>query len=183
MFAIAAGPIPVRRVAVAAAVLAVLALPGSALAHDPGQGDDAGTADVTVSLEGDQATLTAELAPRPCARTTPSSVVARRGGETRRAPLEQSGCRFEGSIVLPERGRWFVYAEMHREGRPIETWLPITAGSGPHRVAEEGRYVYFPPEQPGGSVQLVAGAVLYFGMLALFVAAFALIRRSSPAPA
>jgi hypothetical protein len=177
VFAIAAGPIPVRRVAVAAAVLAVLALPGSALAHDPGQGDDAGTANVIISLEGDQATLTAELAPLPCARTTPSSVVARRGGETRRAPLEQSGCRFEGSIVLPERGRWFVYAQMRRDGRPI------TAGSGPQRVTEEGRYLYFPPEQPGGSIQLVAGAVLYFGMLALFVAAFALIRRSSPAPA
>lgn len=181
VFAIAAGRVRWRRLAVATAALVALALPGSAFGHDPGQGDPAGEVDLAVALDGERATLTAELARDACAETSPRAVVARRAGVTLRAPLEKRGCAFRGSLTLPERGRWFVYAEMERDGRTVETWLPVSVGDGPARVAEDGRYAYFPPERSDSAVKVIAGAALYAGMLALVVAAFALIRRSTPA--
>ena len=176
---------PRRRTLAAACLAATLLAATPALAHDPGQGEDAGSADVVVSLDGKKATLTAELSDR-CAETTPVAVVARRAGETVEAPLEKRGCRFAGEVGLGDRGRWFVYAEMEREGRPVETWLPVSVGSGPTRVAEQDRYVYYPPQRSGGAVQVVAAVVLYAAMLGLLVAALRLVRpilrRAAPTP-
>lgn len=59
----------------------------------------------------------------------------------RRAPLVTRGCAFRGAIHLPQRGRWFVYAQLRRDGRTLETWLPARAGGGGERVSENRRYV------------------------------------------
>jgi hypothetical protein len=103
-----------------AAVLAVAIAVGAAAearAHDPGQGEDAGTVALRVTADGDRVALRAGLPVSACKATEPVAVVARRAGETVRGPLTKTGCRFEGALTVPDRGRWFVYAEMRRDGR------------------------------------------------------------------
>ena len=182
VFALAAGRSPraVRRstaIAAVTLVLAAVAAP-SALAHDPGQGDDAGTVAMRVTLDDHTATLAADLSPAHCGATQPRAIVARRGGETRRARLAKRGCRLEGSLPLPERGRWFIYAEMERTGRTVESWLPVSAGSGERTVAERDRYAYAPPDGSNGAIKVVAGVALYGVMLAILYATIALTRAS-----
>lgn len=163
----------------AAALLLVLALAAPALAHDPGQGKDAGTVALRISVDqGDRATLTARLPIDVCARTEPEAVVARRAGEELRAPLLKLGCELQGALDLPDQGRWFVYAEMRRDGQSVESWLPVDAGRGSQTVVERERYAYIPPEQSASAIKAIAGVVLYAGMLALLYATFRLIRAS-----
>jgi hypothetical protein len=177
VFLVAFGNVSPRRLGLVASAVAILAIPGIAQAHDPGQGDEAGVADVTVALVGERASLTVAMAPGPCRETEPRAMVARRAGIELRAPLTRDGCRLEGSLALTERGRWFVYAEMDRGDRKLETWLPITLGSGPARVHERDRYVYEPPTRSGGAAKAAAGVALYAAMLALLAGAALLIRR------
>jgi hypothetical protein len=98
-------------------VLVLLVAP-LALAHDPGQGEDAGSVAMRVTVIDGRATLTAELGQDVCRATEPLAVVARRGGETLRAALAKRGCRLQGALHGRERGRWFVYVEMRRVGAP-----------------------------------------------------------------
>ena len=169
-----------------ATVLLALAVAAPALAHDPGQGEDAGVVALRISVDdADRATLTAGLPDDVCARTQPEALVARRAGETLRAPLTKAGCELQGALELPERGRWFVYAELRRDGRPVESWLPVDAGVGPQTVSERDRYAYIPPERSAGPIKHISGVVLYGGMLVLLYATFRLIRasrRERPAP-
>ncbi|MGH2899425.1 MAG: hypothetical protein ACRDMZ_12175 [Solirubrobacteraceae bacterium] len=162
----------------AASIVLVLLLAPMALAHDPGQGQDAGTVAMRTTLDDDRATLNADLPRDVCGSTTPRAVVARRGGKTLRAALTKRGCRLQGTLRLPERGRWFLYAEMRRDGRAVESWLPIAVRSGPRTVTVADRYSYVPPERSDGTAKLVASVLLYGGMLALLYATFALIRSS-----
>jgi hypothetical protein len=186
VFAVAAGArlTPTRRwraapaTAAVASVPLVLLLAPVALAHDPGQGEDAGSVAMRVAVAEGRATLTAELPQDVCAATQPTAVVARRGGETLRAALTKRGCRIQGALALPERGRWFVYAEMRRGGRAVESWLPVSVREGSGRAAEADRYAYFPPERSDSPVKVIGGVVLYGGMLALLYATFVLIRAS-----
>ena len=165
-----------RGAVIPAAVLMLLWAAPLAIAHDPGQGDDAGTADLAVSVRGDRAFLEGDLPRETCGATRPVAVVARRAGEVERAPLSRDGCRVTGSVELPSRGRWFVYAEMLRGGDTIETWLPVTAGAGPQRVSEADRYAYVVPDDSAGVVKTITGVALYAAMLALLVATLALVR-------
>jgi uncharacterized membrane protein YidH (DUF202 family) len=163
----------------AAALLLALAVAAPALAHDPGQGEEAGTVALRISVDGaDRARLTAGLPADVCARTEPEGVVARRAGEIVRGPLTKRDCELRGTLDLPERGRWFVYAQMRRDGQPVESWLPIDAGFGPTSVGERGRYAYIPPQRASSAIKLIAGVLLYGGMLALLYATFRLIRAS-----
>lgn len=169
-----------RAPAVAAATSIVLLMCAApvALAHDPGQGDDAGEVAMRVTVADGVATLTADLPPAACRSTEPRAVAARRGGVTLRGALLKRGCRLQGRVKLPERGRWFVYAEMRRHGRTVESWLPISVGSGPRTVADPARYAYFPPERSDSLIKVIGGVVLYGAMLALLYATFVLIRAS-----
>ena len=162
--------------ALAVVVLLVLAAAPAALAHDPGQGKDAGELAIDVTARDRTITLVGQADRDNCRGLEPRSVVARRGGQTLRAPLTISDCRFTGRIEVPERGRWFVYAELRRDGRDIEAWLPIQAGDGTHRASESDRYAYEPDDSAAGAGQVVAGIILYVGMAALVVATFALVR-------
>ena len=181
VFALAAGwrPGPMRAsTGIGAAVLATLAITPAALAHDPGQGDDAGTVALRVTVDGDRAELTADLSPGDCRSTQPRGVTARRGGETVRGALRKTGCRLQGSLRLTERGRWFVYAEMTRDGDPVESWLPVSVDSDDKTASDRERYAYSPPDRSSGAVKLLAGVVLYGAMLALLYATIALTRAS-----
>lgn len=164
----------------AAALLLLLAVAAPALAHDPGQGRPAGTVALRVDVDdADQARLTAELPDDLCGRTEPRALVARRAGEIARATLTKDGCVLRGALDLPDRGRWFVYAEMRREGRRVESWLPVQAGAGRFTISEAERYAYIPPERSGSALKYVGGVLLYAAMLALLYATFRLIRASS----
>ena len=163
---------------VAAAMLATFAVAPAALGHDPGQGDDAGTVALRVTVDGDRADLTADLPAGDCRSTEPRRVTARRGGETLSGPLQKTGCRLHGSLELTERGRWFVYAEMIRDGEPVESWLPVSVGAGDRTASERERYAYTPPDPSNGVVKTLAGVVLYGAMLALLYATIALTRGS-----
>lgn len=170
--------LPAGAAAAAASVMLLLVVAPAVLAHDPGQGEDAGTLALRASVVDDRATVSVGLSPAACRSTQPRALVARRGGATVRAGLTRRGCRLWGTLRLPARGRWFLYAEMRRDGRALESWLPVSAGAGPQTVSDDKRYAYFSPERSSGTVKLVAAIVLYGAMLALLYATFALIRSS-----
>ena len=161
------------RAAAAAAVL-VLAFPAGAGAHDPGQGDDAGTLSLQVRSEGNRVTLEGTL-PRGCDATDAVAVAARRAGATLRGPLERTGCGISGEVTVPSRGRWFVYAELERDGQPIEAWLPIQVGDAPESAAEPSRYAYVPPDDPATGWKTPVGILLYVLVVLLFVVSLRLV--------
>ena len=168
--------------AAVAGALAVVMLMGAvseARAHDPGQGEDAGTVALRVSAADDRVALRADLPPTTCGSTQPLATVARRGGQVVRGALTKTGCRLEGAVSVSGRGRWFVYAEMRREGRTVESWLPLTVGDGQVSRYEADRYAYLPPERSSTPLKFIAGVVLYAAMAALLIATFLLIARST----
>ncbi|MFC4003031.1 hypothetical protein ACFS2C_13735 [Prauserella oleivorans] len=58
------------------------------------------------------------------------------------APLMDRSGVFAGSIVLPSRGLWFVYAELRTGDTVAETWLPVRQDEASDIVAR--RSVYLP---------------------------------------
>ena len=163
----------------AATLLTLLVLPvPSALAHDPGQGEDAGTARLAVAARDLELQLAGARNGKDCARVQSGRMVARRGGEELTAPLEVRGCSFAGRMTASERGRWFVYAELQEPRRTVESWLPVDAGQGVKRASAPARFAYVPPARTSGIGELAGGAALYAAMLGLLVAAFRLVRPS-----
>ena len=165
-------------VAYLALAIALLAAP-AAIAHDPGQGDDAGTVGLVVAVDRDRARLTATLPASECESTEPVEIVARRAGHAARARLVKRTCTLSGDIQLPERGRWFIYALMRREGRTVESWLPVTRDDGTV-TGERRRYAYYASTSSGGLAQIAAGVALYAAMAALILVTFKLVRASRP---
>jgi hypothetical protein len=158
--------------------LASLIFVAPARGHDPGQGTEVTTADLVGRTAGTEAELSVE--PAACRELAPSRLLARRGGEEVAAELERVGpCRFSGSISLPDRGRWFVYAEMTLGGENVETWLPLVSGET-GVVREADRSVYRPPAVEDPPVKGVAGVLVYL-VLAGIIVAIPLIARRYPA--
>ena len=174
-----------RRSAAAATAVLLLSAAPAALAHDPGQGDDAGNVAIEVRVDEQRRAAVSALLPRSlCPDATARAVVARRAGEVVRGPLAKEGCRVRGSLALPSRGRWFVYVELARGGRIVESWLPIDVGSGESVAYERDRYAYFPPERSAGPLKTIVGALLYIAMLALLYGTLLLVRSAAePRPA
>ena len=165
--------------AAAAVVAALLVLaPAAAVAHDPGQGEDAGTARLVVAASDRRLALSGALNRETCGELRSGALVARRAGVEWRAPLRLDDCAFRGAVSVDARGRWFVYAELQEDGRTIESWLPIEAGAGTRRVADPERFAYFPPERSAAIGELVGGAALYGAMVALLGWALLLLRRA-----
>ena len=158
----------------------VLAAPTPALAHDPGQGDDRGTMRLAASAEGRTVALHARVAAATCGEFEDGEIVARRAGNTLRAPLDRVSCReFVGALDVSEDGRWFVYAELERSGETVESWLPLEVGHGAETVTDESRYAYTPPDTSSGPVKAIAGALMYALMLGFLAAIVVLVRRRS----
>lgn len=175
----AGGTLSRTRAATVAALVTALAAPAVALAHDPGQGDPAGALTLRVTADDRRIELAGALPRAQCAPSEPRRIVARRGGQEVAGPLRKRGCTVNGSVTVPERGRWFVYAELTRAGKPVESWLPVDAGRGLQTARESGRYAYSPAESSSGVVKAIAGAVIYAAMLVLLWATIALVRSSA----
>ncbi len=172
-----------RRWAAATPVLALALLVGlglapRALAHDPGQGEGVATAALTASSSGERATLVADLSgSQHCRDTQPLRLLARRAGDAVSSRLSARGrCSFSGTIRLPDRGRWFLYAELDHGGETVETWLPIHSGQ-PERVSAD-RSVYIPPAAEPSSLKWIAGAAAYLIVAVLLLATCRLYRAS-----
>ena len=170
----------VVRTYAAATVVAGLLIWGTtpALAHDPGQGQDAGSARLSIISADDRARLQGQLNRSRCTNMR-GDVVARRGGETVRRPLKVAGCSFSGNVPLRGRGRWFVYADLRVGGRMVEAWLPVRADGGVDVAQENDRYAYERSSSSGSAAQYLAGVVLYGAILALLTATFRLLHRAS----
>lgn len=184
VFAVAAGVRPARPARAQAVVSGIAALatvvalagPPDAEAHDPGQGEDAGAVALRVDVAGHTARVAGRLPDAVCATTEPVAVVARRAGETRRGALRRDGCDLRGTVRLDGDGRWFVYAELRRDGSAVESWLPVIVRDGAGRIADGDRYAYVPPEGKDTPLKVAGGIVLYGGMFALLYATLVLAR-------
>lgn len=170
------GPSP--RVAAVALVVLLAAVP-SAGAHDPGQGEEIATASVLARAEGERAKLEVDLSDSGhCDDLAPRQLVARRAGETLSAPLRISGpCRFAGEMTLPDRGRWFLYAELNHDGDVVETWLPVHA-DGAETVSDGARSVYSPPKVTESPLKAAGGVAIYGILLGTVVGVPVLYRRT-----
>ena len=157
-------------------MLVLLISPASALAHDPGQGPDAGTLDLRVETRDGIARLTARTSSGEDLQ--PIRLIARRGGVTHRGQLlERSAGVFAGRVELGERGRWFVYANLReRDGDLVEAWLPVD-GSGTQTVSEPHRFTYVVEPEGASSVQWIAGLALYGLVIGFLGAVTLLVRR------
>lgn len=185
VWALSAIGLRLRRPSVAVVLLLGLGIAGGAVAapqpataHDPGQGESLQTVQATAVSDG-RGSLTLNIrAARDCDRLRPDAVHARRGGETRSAPLTlEAPCQFSGAIQVPDNGRWFLYATLHRDGGTAEVWLPI-AGDRSTRVDQQ-RLLYQPPDRVGSPIgKYAAGAALYLvGVVLLGAAATQVMRR------
>ena len=165
-----------------ACLLLLLAAAPVALAHDPGQGDPAGTMRLELTAGDGRAQLAGTWAAPGCKqRVDGGEVVARRGGEEVRAPLELRGCSFTGAVSLPARGRWFVYSELRSGDQRVESWLPIHNDGEPRRIADPARYAYERGSaDPASLLKYSAGGVLYAVMAALLLTTIAVLRGPSP---
>jgi len=157
-----------------AAAVVILAAAPRAMAHDPGQGRDAGSVDLAVIGGPERTELRGRWNSSRCAEISGAAVVARRGGVVVRGPLAVAGCRLQGAVALPTRGRWFVYVELQTARGSVESWLPIRAGAG-ERASAVARYAYAPAQRSGSAVKRVVGGVLYAVMVALLAATFLLL--------
>lgn len=147
----------------------VLWFASPANAHDPGQGEEVGTVEVTAASDGSGVVSFAVRASNDCARLEPHRLVARRGGETRAAPLRRAdadACLFESSTRLPGRGRWFVYAELRAGQEHVETWMPVQIDRRESHV--ERRPLYRPSGAAGiTAAETATGVVVYLFGFAL----------------
>lgn len=175
--------LPLVRTAGLAVAALTLALPllsaGRAVAHDPGQGTEAGQAHWRATVHGSRIEVT--VAPDSSASSR-AALVARRAGQKLTAPLTSSGEGvYRGRITVPDSGRWFVYATFHDIGaRATETWIPVEAGSS--QVVQEARPLYVPPApQKGGAGRTAATALLY-GLAVAILLAVARSGRRAPSP-
>jgi len=155
-----------------------LLVPGQALAHDPGQGNEIGQMRLTATVRGSTATLSASVTSTlACDQLEPRTLEARRSGETIAGPLRQVvPCQFQGVIQLPDRGRWFVYAELTDHGQKVETWLPVITGGA---VTHFGKLasLYELEAVSGSTVEVLSSTLLYILIFALFSAILLVVRH------
>lgn len=171
---------PTSSSTVAAAVIAALLLvPMPAYAHDPGQGDDAGSARLDANLNGGRVRLDARLLRPDCGTFGDAAIVARRAGQVRKAPMEGESCRFTGELRLEERGRWFLYAEFHRRAETVESWLPVKVDGGPRRFVAARRYAYLREDRGTSLVQALAAGALYGLIIGFAASVIVLVRRTA----
>jgi hypothetical protein len=174
------------RAAQVVAVLAVFVVSSwftapSARAHDPGQGEEVATAQLTAEGDGDGTIFlrVTDIRDTEGREWTAERLVARRAGQTVTASLTGHSTQFGGEIVLPSRGLWIVYAELRAGGTAAETWLPIQQDE-PRHVTER-RSVYVPAgvgERPAG--EFVAGGALLAVGASLIGWAGVAVRRRTP---
>jgi hypothetical protein len=182
VFVVFPGPIrggkQARRAILAAVVVLIwLGATGSALAHDPGQGEIAGRMDLTAYISGHQARVIARprLGP-PRAPIRPLRLTARRAGMVKTGPLRRRGPLLVGTVTLTEQGRWFVYVDVQRRGRTIESWLPVKVEEGQSRFSKPERFAYFAKHPPSSLIKWGTGVALYLFIVVFLVMVIRLAR-------
>lgn len=190
LFAVLVG-ISVRRrgaafaVAVAAILLAPIADAPLARAHDPGQGPERGSAELSVVGDGRGGlTVTVDSFSGLAPGIEPVRLVARRADYVVTANLHRASSAgagwFTGHVVLPESGRWFVYVEVRERGRILETWVPVQQSMTVLMVTR--RPVYVPAGTgPRPRVEYAVGAGLIGIGMGLMVWSALAVRRSRQA--
>lgn len=167
------------RTLAAGLILGALLTPMPADAHDPGQGNDAGSATLDAKVNRGRVRLDARLLRPDCGTFGGAAIVARRAGETLRASMDGGNCRFSGELRLEERGRWFLYAEFHRRAGTVESWLPVKVEGGSRRFSVARRYAYF-REDGGATLPQALAAVALYGVIIGFGAwLIVLVRRTA----
>lgn len=160
-----------RFVAASAVFLVVVSAPAAAMAHDPGQGAEAGRATISAVASGKSARLNLDLKRvTECRAVRPVRLRARRAGASVTAPLAEAGrCRWTGAVSLEREGRWFLYAELSQRGRRLETWLPLDIGAGRSSTRDGDRVVYAPRASATTALKLIAGFVVYLALIVVMV--------------
>lgn len=158
----------------ASASMLMLAPVPEAAGHDPGQGQPVTSVRLTVIGDGRGNVRLDVITPEADSQLQADRVVARRGGQTLTAPLNEiDPGKFTGTIRLPGQGLWFVYAEFRRAGETVEAWLPVESGWQGTSSAE--RELYVPAGKPAPTAtQIASGAAIY--ALGLILLALALIQ-------
>jgi len=163
----------------ALALLVTLGTARPALAHDPGQGEPAGSARLTATRTGGTVTLTARLE-RPCSTHGTAQVVGRRAGRTVRAPAAATpdptgGCGYAGTLPLSDDGRWFAYLQLDdATGARLESWLQLPSGATRQSGVKD---LYAPPRPSPDAGRDALGALLYLVVVGLLVSS---VRLAAP---
>lgn len=170
--------VPSGAVALLGAILVsglVLRGPEPAVAHDPGQGANAGS--VAFLVRGADRSLRAQVTfTPPCGSLSPRALFARRGGMVRRAPLVRRGCTLSGAVSVPTRGRWFIYMTAERDGRSVESWMPVPVGVGVRTVSDPQRFAYA-PNRAQSTTTKTGGALLLYALAGGLIAAMVRLSR------
>ncbi|MBC9723848.1 hypothetical protein [Streptomyces sp. TRM68367] len=175
--------LPVIRTAGLTVAALTLALPllsaERAIAHDPGQGTEAGEAHWRTTARGSRIDVTVSPEPSASGRAV---LVARRAGQELSAPLTSSGVGvYRGYVTVPESGRWFVYAAFRDAGASTtETWIPVEAGSS--QLLHENRPLYVPPAPQKDGAGRTAATVALYGLSGVILVAVARSGRRTPLP-
>lgn len=132
----------------------------SASAHDPGQGDAAQEAVLTVSRSaGPVVDIELTIDAASCTQIVPDGSSARRAGVRRVGVLDVvEECRYLGAVEIDQTGRWFVYVELSDRGRSLELWAPLARGE---EEATVRRPLYTAAARPAPGIQVLAGTLLY----------------------
>ena len=171
-----------NRVTQTAVALVILATASSLLApparaHDPGQGAEVTTAEMSVHTRADGrlAVRIRNFAGDPAPEVRPMRLLARRAGQTVSGLLARDGDTLTGSLQLPSSGLWLVYGELRINDQATEIWLPAHSES---ESATETRPVYLPAGTgPTYTDEVVAGVVLLAVGLGLVGWAAVAVRR------
>ncbi|MHB8659392.1 MAG: hypothetical protein ACYC91_15855 [Solirubrobacteraceae bacterium] len=163
----------------AGTTVVLLVVAGAALAHDPGQGPPAGAFDFHARLQGHTLTVSANRHGSDCPQIVPEQLIARRAGRAEHGPLRGDGCRFTGTVLLTTEGRWFVYLDLSKQGRTVESWIPVKAGEGPMLRDVSNRFAYLADQKPATALKWTIGTLLYAMVLGFVIAITRLVRRAN----
>lgn len=172
-----------RRAAVAVTTMLLLMIPGTALAHDPGFGDDVAEVRLDAEVIGTTAVITGQVGGADCPSLEAIRLVGRRAGRTMEGDLSVSKCTLSGSVELPDRGRWFIYTELVQDGAPLEAWIAANVGSS-ETAFQRDTTLYLASIRTSPLSKYMVGLALYavaLGALVYMVRTVHTVGRAIPA--
>ena len=169
-----------RRPAVAVATMLLLMIPGTALAHDPGFGDDVAEVRLHAEIIGTTAVITGQVVGADCPSLETIRLVGRRAGRTIEGDLSLARCTLSGSVELPDRGRWFIYTEMAQNGTLLESWIAANVG-GSETAFQRDTTLYLASIRTSPLSKYMVGVVLYAVALGALVYMVHTVRTVEPA--
>ncbi len=159
----------------------------SVLAHDTGSGEDVGYIYMKATPTNNLLEVEIDiLEPDPCDIFQPDSMVAQRAEQLVSAPLTGAGpCHFQGTIELPESGRWTLTTQLLLNGRLAQASLPVSVGSSTDFFESE-TWLHADKSVDASSTSLLANLLSYslYGVVAIALAllTFYFIRSRRAAP-